>query len=409
MKVMTINCVYQIGSTGKIIEVIAERLSDRCEFYFCYEKGCKPAADHCYRIAYKWEYLFYHILSRLSGLQYSTGYITTWRLCRYIRKVNPDIVHLHCPNSNTVNIPKLLSFLKKEKIPVAVTNHAEFYYTGNCAYAFDCLKFKMGCGNCRYVFDAHHPYLFDRTSYEWKRMKDALSDNPDLVMAAVSPWVLERMMLSPISKKLKKTVIKNGIDTKHAFYPRQDTTKLRKKYNIDSRKKAVFHVTSVFYDNEDSIKGGRYVIELAEKMPDLIFIVAGPYFLNSKKTYPSNLIFTGNILNMDVLAEYYSLCDLTLVTSKKETYGMVCAESLSCGTPVAGFKSGGMESIALMDYCEFVEYGDIEQLEKVILKWICRKESLIPDIWKDAAAEYSAEKMAEEYYLLYKTLCKKGK
>ena len=38
MKVMTINCVYQIGSTGKIIEVIAERLSDRCEFYFCYEK-----------------------------------------------------------------------------------------------------------------------------------------------------------------------------------------------------------------------------------------------------------------------------------------------------------------------------------------------------------------------------------
>ena len=41
------------------------------------------------------------------------------------------------------------------------------------------------------------------------------------------------------------------------------------------------------------------------------------------------------------LAEYYSLVDVTVITSFHETFSMVVAESLSCGTPIVGFKAGG--------------------------------------------------------------------
>jgi glycosyltransferase involved in cell wall biosynthesis len=37
---------------------------------------------------------------------------------------------------------------------------------------------------------------------------------------------------------------------------------------------------------------------------------------------------------------------------------MIVAESLCCGTPVVGFKAGGPESIAIDDYCVFVQFLD---------------------------------------------------
>mgnify|MGYP000949492470 CR=1 FL=1 len=52
---------------------------------------------------------------------------------------------------------------------------------------------------------------------------------------------------------------------------------------------------------------------------------------------------------------------------------MVCAESLSCGTPVVGFKAGGPESIGLADYCEFVEYPNLDKLQDCVMNWIDKK------------------------------------
>jgi len=60
------------------------------------------------------------------------------------------------------------------------------------------------------------------------------------------------------------------------------------------------------------------------------------------------------------LARYYSMADVTVLTSKKETYSMVTVESLCCGTPVIGFKAGGPEQIAILEYCRFCEHGDIQ-------------------------------------------------
>ena len=92
------------------------------------------------------------------------------------------------------------------------------------------------------------------------------------------------------------------------------------------------------------------------------------------------------------------MADLTLVTSRRETYGMVCAESLSCGTPIVGFMAGGTESIALPQFSEFVEYGNIEALRQAITSWIDKKEQLTEQMRKKACVEYSDNIMAEDYY-----------
>jgi len=53
---------------------------------------------------------------------------------------------------------------------------------------------------------------------------------------------------------------------------------------------------------------------------------------------------------------------------------MVCAESLSCGTPVVGFQAGAPEIISIKRFSEFVPQGDIDALKDVVRNWLSKKQ-----------------------------------
>lgn len=83
---------------------------------------------------------------------------------------------------------------------------------------------------------------------------------------------------------------------------------------------------------------------------------------------------------------------------------MPCAESLCCGTPVVGFEAGAPERIALGDYSDFVEYGDLDALNTAIharLNQPVDREAVA----RQAAETYSDLTMAEQYLTLYRDLC----
>ena len=82
---------------------------------------------------------------------------------------------------------------------------------------------------------------------------------------------------------------------------------------------------------------------------------------------------------------------------------MVCAESLCCGTPVVGFKSGGPELIALPGFSKFVDQGNDDDLEKAL------NEMLDRDIDKECISEkavdiYDRETMCKNYYEVYRNI-----
>lgn len=79
---------------------------------------------------------------------------------------------------------------------------------------------------------------------------------------------------------------------------------------------------------------------------------------------------------------------------------MVTAESLCCGTPVIGFRAGGPESIALVNYSDFVEYGNVHQIVSAILNMdfsLFNKKA----ISENSQRVYSQENMAEKYLKIY--------
>lgn len=403
MKILTVNCVYEIYSTGKIIKSIADFLADSdCEFFHCYEFGEKSTASNAFRISGKYEYYFYYLWSRMIGLPYGTGYFSTLRLLRKIKEISPDIVHIHCPNANAVNIYWVLNYLKVKKIPIIITNHAEYFYTGNCAHAFECKGYLNGCKECKEYKRQTSSWFFNRTAYAWKRMKKAFNGFDRLVMVAVSPWQEKRMQASAIARGYETVVIKNGIDTENTFFYRKDACLDEKSVG----EKILLHVTAFFSDKAEDPKGGRYILKIAEALPDMRIIVVGPHDIETEQI-PVNVDMVGLIEDQSVLAQYYSAADLLVMTSRRETYGLTCAESLSCGTPVVGFRNGGTETIALQEYSCFVDYGDTNALIEAVKLWVERKELVRTELEKKAKEIYSNNYMAMEYYRLYNHVWKK--
>jgi len=123
---------------------------------------------------------------------------------------------------------------------------------------------------------------------------------------------------------------------------------------------------------------------------------------------PNNIINIGRVTDQRELAKYYSMADLTVLVSKKETFSMICAESLACGTPVVGFKAGAPETISLQEFSTFVEYGRTDELVDAIKKRINDKVDIAQELSTLAVNRYSKENMVNGYLNIYNRLLNIG-
>ena len=407
MKVLQINCVYKKGSTGKIVYDIHNcLLSANIDSVVCYGRGSLIQESKVFKFCSEFESKLYHLFNKFGWLMYAVCPIATLNLIRIIKEQKPDVVHIHCINGYCVDIFKLLKFLGKSHIKTIVTHHAEFFYTGNCGHAYDCVKFQsdQGCQKCTILDEAAGTKLFDRTRQSWQSMKKAFSyfEKADLLFTAVSPWVVGRSLLSPICNFYQCCYVPNGVNT-DVFKPSslEDITDIKNSLPKFAGK-LILHVTASFTTSPNALKGGYYINKLAKSMPDSLFVVVSTN-VGSIQNLSDNVYIWGAAKSQEELATLYSAADLTVITSKRETFSMIVAESLCCGTPVVGFKAGGPESISIPEYSSFVEYGDVNEL-KVIVEHMLENKYDMNDISYSARNRYSKEVMATGYIDLYRQM-----
>ena len=403
MKILQVNCVYKYGSTGKIVYDIHRHMLDHgVESVVCYGRGKRLNEQNIYKTSVELYSKLNSLYSRFSGIMYGGCFFSTEYLKKVIQFEKPDIVHLHCINGYFVNVYRLLNFLAKSKIKTLLTLHAEFMYTGGCSHTFDCDKWETGCGGCPRRYAATRSVFLDRTHEAWQKMYKALHgfDRDQLTVASVSPWLMSRASRSPMLKHVNHRVVLNGIDTSLFYF--RDCQNLIDELGA-SNKKIILYVTPRFSSQKEHIKGGYYVLELAKRLlnKDCMILVAGAYDRQTV-TLP-NIRFLGSISNRELLAQYYSLADVTLLTSKVETFSMVCAESQCCGTPVVGFFAGAPEQIAMPEFSRFSTYSDMDQLEQNILSYL-DSDSKLPSkhlLSEKACEHFSNHAMVSKYLSLY--------
>lgn len=398
MKILQINCVYPNGSTGKIVKCLHDAyLKKGYASIVCYGRGKKIKENGVYKISSELEAKIHSVQARLFGVEFAHSPIATNKAITIIKQEQPDVVHLHCLNGHFINVYRLLEYLKSKRVKTVLTLHAEIMHTAGCEHAYECEKWKQECQNCQKVRGKISRYFRDDATYCFRRMKRAVAGFDELTVVGVSQWLTDRAKLSPIFENCQFTTVQNGLDQNVFFLKNTDT--LQKKYNYVTDKKIVLHVTPNF---NAPIKGGKFVIEMAKRMPDVQFIVVG--YNGDNARLPKNMITVAHTTDQDELAQYYSMANVTLLTSKKETFSMVCAESLSCGTPVVAFKAGAPETISLPDYSEFVEYGNVDELQKCLEKWLKRNDLNKEQISTKAKEIYSAETMVAGYIEAYKDI-----
>ena len=170
-KILQINITCGRGSTGKLAQALYEAsMREGYEASFAYS-AYTPTLQEAFSIETKWQNYLRRGLNRFFGRKQCHSNPGTKRLIRYIKKENPDLIHLHNVQQNSVNYHMLFSFLQQENIPVVYTLHDCWAFTGGCFHFTkrNCLGYETGCMQCPM---GEHPDDVTRpaaSSYECKR------------------------------------------------------------------------------------------------------------------------------------------------------------------------------------------------------------------------------------------------
>ena len=360
MRVLLIDVNYKYSSTGKIVHDLAhELIATGHQARVLFGRGELIDSEIALRVASVWEVYFHALMTRLTGLVGIFSYFATKRMIKAIIKFKPDVVHLHELHGYYVNYSEIVRLLKSSNIPVVWTFHCEFMYTGKCGHANSCEKWKIECHNCPQIKEYPASLGFDFTRLMFNQKKQLFEDFNRLKVVTPSYWLADRVRKSFLKTK-SINVIHNGIDTEEVFFPK-DATYVKEKYKLNKKKV----ILSVAPDIMGRSKGGQWILELSKLYStDYVFVMIGVKDLSV--SWPSNVIALSKTNNQNELADFYSAADLFLLTSEKETFSLVTAESLACGTPVVGFDSGAPTEVAPEGFGSFVPYGDIGKLSQLI-------------------------------------------
>ncbi len=357
MRILMVDVNGGRSSTGALMRALMHGAQAAGhEALLCYGRGPAPDEDGLYKFGLDAETKLHALLTRLTGWTGCFSPLSTRRLIRKLDTFHPDVVHLSELHAYFIDIKPFLQALQKRGLPVVWTFHCDFMLTGKCGVADNCTRFTSGCGNCPRLREYPATLLFDHTHAMWKQKKALLQKLQCLRLTTPSQWLKERVALTHLAD-VPCAVIPNGVDTA-AFYP-QDGSTTRRELGISGDQRAVLAVgADLMSDN----KGGRYVLELARRMPETRFWLVDSHPI--EQPLPENCAALSPNQSRPSLARLYNAADAFLMCSRFETFSMTCAEALCCGTPVCGFRAGAPETVFDEPYARFVPYGDLDALEK---------------------------------------------
>ncbi|MCL2875145.1 MAG: glycosyltransferase [Betaproteobacteria bacterium] len=401
MRIVQVDVVFGVLSTGKIVQDLCDGLQKLGhEVLAAYGRGKKSSSLGVLKIASNAEVVFHAGMTRLTGWTGCFSPLATRRLKQAINEFQPDVVHLHEMHGYYVNINDILRFLGDRRIPIVWTFHSEFMYTGKCGYANECERWKTGCHDCPQLRECPSSLLFDHTKQMYERKRGTFQFLSKLRLVTPSDWLKQRVGESFLRER-QVDIVYNGVDTTNVFYPR-DRSMARARLGITSK----YVVVSVAPKLMIPRKGGDWVLELARRMVevDVTFLMIGvdaDFRIDSP-----NVTALPRTHDQQFLAEVYSASDVFLLPSQKETFSMVVVESLACGTPVVGFDCGAPREVAPDGYGHWVNYGDIDALQRVLVGVL---DGSLPMKTREecrmfAENRYSKFSMVEKYLNIYREL-----
>ncbi len=335
MKVLQINSVCGIGSTGRIATDLHNALIEQGhKSWIAYGRKEPKNCDSAIRIGRDFDVYSHALITRIFDRHGFGSKQATLEFLEKVKTINPDIIHLHNIHGYYMHIELLFAFLKEFGKPVVWTLHDCWSFTGHCAYFtfVGCDRWRNGCYDCPQKRNYPGSFFMDNSRNNYERKKGAFSGVKNMTIVTPSKW-LATLVKESFLKEYEVIPIPNGIDT-DIFKPVK--TNFKEKYNIEN-KFMILGVASVW----DKRKGLEHFVELAGMLQqDEVIVLVG---LTQKQIsrLPGNIIGISRTNNVHELVEIYSAADVFLNPTLEDNYPTVNLEAQACGTYTITFDSGG--------------------------------------------------------------------
>ncbi len=323
-------------------------------------------------------------------------------------RLTQDTIKQIAQEADVINIQWVARMLSIENIaylshlgkPIVITVRDMQPLTGGCHFFHGCEKWKGQCFGCPQLKNDNRnlpqrAQLFKLQNWNLK----------NITVVALSEHSAELIRKSPLLGGCQIEIIANPIDLE-TFAPSPKSV-ARSELGIPADEYAVFYIPSF----DSKVKGRAELREtmriLRETHPEIKInvVVAGSGAKdvdNHEFTYPT--ISLGKIDSKQMLAQVYAAVDATLIPSLEETFSNTAAESVACGTPIVGFKTGAIGTITGSGERGIaVEIGDCDGLAKGIFD-VVTGNSLSKSCRKFANDMFSFEAQGKRYKELFESL-----
>jgi len=323
-----------------------------------------------------------------------------------LRQLPPaDVLHLHwiADFIDFRSLPRLAS-----RAPLVWTFHDMNAFTGGCHYDGGCGRFTDQCGACPLMKSED---VRDVTSRVIRRKMLALQSIPDsrLVVVAPSEWMAGEVRRSRIFGRFETRVIPNGIDLD--VYRPVDRAAVRQRLGFAPEDRVVLFVAETLRDGR---KGWAALMQTLAPLliqPRLRVLTIG----NGDTSTMSGPQYRhlGRLVDPVAIRDAYNAADFFVIPSFQDNFPNTVIEALACGTPVAGFATGGIIDAVEEGECGLLApTGDIAGFTECIRALLdddALRRSMSVAARARAVAHYGTARQAQAHRALYEELIEAGR
>ncbi|MED4989689.1 N-acetyl-alpha-D-glucosaminyl L-malate synthase BshA [Parageobacillus toebii] len=233
-------------------------------------------------------------------------------------------------------------------------------------------------------------------------------EQSDVVTAVSNALVKQTYELLDVQKPIQ--TVYNFVDER--VYHKKNANHLKKEYGIDENEKVIIHVS-----NFRKVKRVPDVVRafslIRKHLPaKLLLIGDGPEMtvvsrLVTELGLSDDVRFLGK---QDKLDELYSISDVKMLLSEKESFGLVLLEAMACGVPCIGTTIGGIPEVIEDGKTGFLcELGNVEEVANKALRILTDKHLhmyMAKQAVQTVYQKFYSEQIVEQYEDIYFSLAK---
>ena len=234
-------------------------------------------------------------------------------------------------------------------------------------------------------------------------------EKSDVVTAVSQSLVDQTKELIDTDKQIE--AVYNFLDERE--YYKKDSSHLKEMLGIKPDEKVVIHVSN--YRKVKHVPDVVKSFELIRKsLPAKLLLVGDgpekhPIMEYIKGTpFEQDILFLGKQENV---SELYSISDLMLLLSEKESFGLVLLEAMACGVPCIGTEVGGIPEVITHGENGFlVPLGDIGRVADYGIQLLMDDHlhnTLKENALKTVQEKFNSAKIVQQYEALYERVAKK--